>query len=343
MVYLIYVNHFDKEENKLLELLKIGYTADNKKEIRYQTYKLHYPLFKVLYEIPDANTLDEKRLQKYFQEFRYSDYGLEWFKYDKSIVDYFKTHTTKDSLNDLGEICLTDRSKLWKFRDYVEKVITRLVNYKISIKELTIEEGLGRVKSITSEVIDDVGIRSKVRLYKYLTETYNISEDILDFGERIENPEILNFMREFESKTIFSEKMRLLCLSNFSDSELSAVLELIPILYKNYYNTLGKSKIGALSYKKHLLDKECNRILNNQGVASSCAERIVSYFCIGKRYLKTEIKQALSVIYKDTGLDLTPKASDLEKYFELKEVNLVDHSTNKRVKGFEILSKKDEK
>ena len=70
MVYLIYVNHFDKEENKLLELelLKIGYTADIRKEARYQIYKLHYPPFKVLYEIPDADTLDEKKVTEIFSK-----------------------------------------------------------------------------------------------------------------------------------------------------------------------------------------------------------------------------------------------------------------------------------
>ena len=343
MVYLIYVNHFDKEENKLLELLKIGYTADNKKEVRYQSYKLHYPPFKVLYEIPDADTLNEKSLQKYFQEFRYSDYGHEWFRYDQSIIDYFKTHTTKDSLSDLGEICTTDSSRLWKFRDYVEKVVTRLVNYKISIEELTIEEGLDRVKSITSEVIDDVGIRSKVRLFKYLTETYKISEDILDFGEKIEDPEILNFMREFESKTIFSEKMKLLCLSNLSDSELSAVLELIPILYKNYYTTLGKERIKALQCKKCMLEEEYNKLKDVQEYEISLLDRIYKSFICGKKYLNMEIKEELRKIYTDLNLSISPKASDLEKYFEVKKVLITNKETGKRDHGYLILSKKDEK
>ncbi len=341
MVYLIYVNHFDKEENKLLELLKIGYTADNKKEVRYQTYKLHYPPSKVLYEIPDANTLDEKRLQKYFQEFRYSDYGLEWFKYDQSIVDYFKTHTTKDSLNDLGEICLTDRSKLWKFRDYVEKVVTRLVNYKISIGELTIEEGLDRVKSITSEVINDIGIRSKVRLYKYLTETYKVSEDILDFGEKIEDPEILNFMREFESKTLFPEKMKLLCELTVEEGVLCNILETIPLVFKNYYQVLGKEKIKLLGYQKYQLEAEYDRMKNGKKKPVGLEQQIYSSFQIGSRYTKSEAKNTLKNIYEILGIVGIPKASDLGEYFELKDCKIVVGS--KRENGFEILSKKDEK
>ncbi len=247
-----------------------------------------------------------------------------------------KMDRTESLLRSYGNALDIDKHNLADNYQYVAKT----KNYRDDYVAVNVHGGKDLVP-----VINNLVLVSEIRAFEIQQVDYKDRFSVFKaISDNIDNDfenKILDFVEKFNKITIFSEKMRLLCLSNFSDSELSAVLELIPILYKNYYNTLGKSKIGALSYKKHLLDKECSRILNNQGVASSCAERIVNYFCIGNRYLKTEIKQALSVIYKDTGLDLTPKASDLEKYFELKEVNLVDHSTNKRVKGFEILSKKE--
>ena len=61
----------------------------------------------------------------------------------------------------------------------------------------------------------------------------------------------------------------------------------------------------------------------------------------GERYLLKEIKDILREIYNSLNLTKTPKASDLEKYFEVKEVMLYDPITKKRDRGYEILSLKE--
>lgn len=337
MVYLIYVNHFDKEENELLELLKIGYTADNRKEIRYQSYKLHYPPFKVLYEIPYANTLDEKRLQKYFQEFKYSDYGLEWFKYDQSIIDYFNTHTTKDSLSDLGEICTTDRSKLWKFRNYVRDVATNIVNYKITQGEVILGEAERQIEIIVSDVNDYKRIRAKVKLFNYLKDTYHVTEDILNYGEEIDDPDILDFIRKFESKSLFPEKMKLLCECNLSEDTIKVILDLLPIVFKNYYVTLGKTRIKSLNYRKNFLDKECSRLKGNQENSGKLKDLIYDKVEVGKKYTKQYLKELLAQIYVEAGIKEAPKSTALEEYFELKKIQTTNKETGKRDNGFLIV------
>ena len=57
--------------------------------------------------------------------------------------------------------------------------------------------------------------------------------------------------------------------------------------------------------------------------------------------MKTEIKERLRQIYQEVDYKKTAKATDLEEWFEVKEVNITD-TNGKRGKGFEILSTKME-
>ena len=83
MIYVI------KVEYKDIDLLKIGYTKDENKDTRYSQYKMHNPLYQVIYEIPGAGRDKEKALHDYFSCYRYKGKGREWFEYNEEIVDYF--------------------------------------------------------------------------------------------------------------------------------------------------------------------------------------------------------------------------------------------------------------
>ena len=60
---------------------------------------------------------------------------------------------------------------------------------------------------------------------------------------------------------------------------------------------------------------------------------LVKEFKIGDRKSLVEIKSTLGVIYKGLGLNITPKASDLNKFFLTKKIK-----TENRSDGFEIIS-----
>lgn len=47
MIYLIETTYYNKETKKVLDLLKIGYTEDSRKDIRFMAYKMHNPGFKL--------------------------------------------------------------------------------------------------------------------------------------------------------------------------------------------------------------------------------------------------------------------------------------------------------
>jgi hypothetical protein len=67
MIYLIKSAGYG-DDNKYIDLLKIGYTEDFRKDKRFDQYKLHNPTCKVLYEISNGTEDQEKRIQYKFKD-----------------------------------------------------------------------------------------------------------------------------------------------------------------------------------------------------------------------------------------------------------------------------------
>lgn len=67
MIYLIETTYYNKDTKEVLDLLKIGYTEDSKKDKRFMAYRMHNPGHKLLYEVlgyTEDNNKD-KRFQLY--------------------------------------------------------------------------------------------------------------------------------------------------------------------------------------------------------------------------------------------------------------------------------------
>ena len=77
-----------------------------------------------------------------------------------------------------------------------------------------------------------------------------------------------------------------------------------------------------------------------QGNSGSLQEVIYSTFLIGERYTKIHIKDKLSEIYDSCNIKSSPKATDLENYFEVKRVQITNKETGKKDHGFKLISKK---
>lgn len=332
MIYLIQVR-YEKQV-----LLKIGYTEDTKKQTRYTSYRLHNPLFEVIFEIPEATEEHEKLLQKYFNEYQYQDYGNEWFRYSEEIVDYFKAHRTLESLQDLyNKGIIFDRSEFNRFKDYTTKVVTSIINLKVSQGDISLNDGAAQVNNLVDNILVKNRIRSYSRLWKYIGEVFGYKEEDLS---KTFTDEVENFLRKFEESSYFTDKMRLLCESSFIGRDLDDILNCIPMIFKNYYITLGKDRILSIGCQKSKLDLEYERIKNNQQNNSSLEELIYSIFQVGGKYLKSDIKNMLSDIYNKSEIKATAKASDLENYFETKNYQITNKLTGKRDNGYEILRKK---
>ena len=335
MIYVIQVRYED------ITLLKIGYTGDLNKEVRYSSYRPHNPMIEIIYEIPEGDEEDEKYLHRYFSEFKFKDYGNEWFIKDSVILDYFETHKTKESLQDLKEKGLVVNLKsLNIFRSKVESVINRAINLKISSGDITLEQGLYQVDSITNDILYNHRIRSEDRLWSFVEKTFGYSEK--DIFPELED-KVKEFLTKFDSYTRFTDKMKLLCSFDFISNgvDLDYILDSIPIVFKNYYLTVGPEKIRNLQYKNSVILEEYNRLKGNQLNLDNLKNKLYSVFLIGSRYTKVYIKTRLAEIYNNLGIQSSPKATDIENYFEVKKVQIINKETGKKDHGYELIKIKE--
>ena len=148
-------------------------------------------------------------------------------------------------------------------------------------------------------------------------------------------------LKNFDSLPNFQTKLKYLCETNFEETKLSLFLESIPKIFKNYYLVLGPERCKAFGYSNYYLKKEYDKLLNNQSINTNEVDEIIyQSFEIGKRYFKSDIKEILKNIYLSKNYQKTPKASDLQEYFEVKIYQATNPKSGKKENGFEILNKK---
>lgn len=176
--------------------------------------------------------------------------------------------------------------------------------------------------------IQQIDFKDRFSVFKGTSEIASVSVDIL---------EVDNFLERFNNSfTTFIDKMKFVCTTKFSsqDNE-NCVLNQIPVEYKNYINLLGKDKIIALGCQKSKLNGELGKT-----ELPDISEEIYKNFSVGYKATKAEIKEKLRSLYNSLDYKASPKASDLEKYFELKTCLIVNKTTGKKDNGFELISKK---
>ena len=150
--------------------------------------------------------------------------------------------------------------------------------------------------------------------------------------------EVDKFMELLEDYKGFPAKMKFIYESNFQSPMIDLILERLPMDYGNFYRTVSPEQAKRLSYRKGELDKRYEKTKTNQTVDTDLLRSIIlSEFTVGNKYSKQEIKEKLREIYNLIGLLKTPKASDLEDYFDLKSCLIQNKDTGKRDNGFDIL------
>ena len=333
MLYLINETFYDKESKEVIDLLKIGYTSESSKPgSRFLSYLQHCPEAKLLYEIPGGTLFHESALLDKFHHLLYC--GNEWFKYDQEIIDYFDNHRTLESLDDL---VTPDLVSYVDIKNYCIKCLDLLLNSRIESGDITLQQAINTQSSML-----DVLLKLRFKNFQQVDKHFlHLFEFDVHKGEVV-NSGVSEFLRDFDSLSQFTEKMKLLCekSDSFTENELNCILGGIPIIYKNYFMSLGKERIRALQYRKYALEDEYQRCYENQTKIEDLDSLVFSSFIVGNRYTKVSVKQELLSIYTKLGIKLSPKASDLEKYFELKSTQIVNKETGKRDHGYLILSKK---
>jgi len=184
------------------------------------------------------------------------------------------------------------------------------------------------------EYQDDITIRRGIESI----ESANITEGTLSINELDKIYDYL--VSEFDKDKDFVRRMKLLCdiyfqyptfYIQYSNSPLQTI---VPIEYQNYINLLGFERIRALEYREKNIIDSIETIEKLKSISVS------SIFSVGSKYSTQQIKEMLREFYTTNNITKTPKASDLEKYYDLKPCQFVDKVLNKKVNGFLILSKK---
>ena len=155
----------------------------------------------------------------------------------------------------------------------------------------------------------------------------------------IVNREVSEFLEQYQKLGTFRSKLRYLCEFGFNDEVVSIVLDQIGEHdnIKSYYLALGPQKLKACGYNRYDIEKELGIVTFSYELLESS---IYSEFKVGDKLKMSDIKFRLKSLYESINYIATPKATDLENYFNLKKCKVTDPDTKKRVDCFEILSRK---
>ena len=324
MIYLI------ESENGNVTYYKIGYTNDDNFERRMDLYKLHNPFCKVLYTIPGATEDQERLIHARFNE--YLVYRREWFKNSVKILRFFDRHRTKESLD--NEFKLLDLSYFIKGSD--GKLTDKYLNLRKEVKMLI---NVYCTKQLTKDNSREITEEYNALMNKYLPMLGKTIFSIEMFKECFSEGDLINtddtigdtekeFIKKFNSLPKFCDKMKALCESSFSENEICVILDQIPLTYKKYYQTLGPERCRANGYNITNLKKECDDLF----VAKDVKEAIYKNFNEEDKYSLKELKERLRVLYENIGYNKTPKAIDINNYFETERVRIKGNEGLKLIK-----------
>ena len=334
MLYLINETFYNKDTKEIIDILKIGYTSDNNKPgSRFTSYLNHCPEAKLLYEIPGGTLDHESALLNKFHHLLYK--GQEWFKYSQEIIDYFETHRDLESLSDLS---LPDIQYSKEIKDYCNKCLNLLLHERVTYGELSLEQATNSVKPML-DVLLSKRFKNSLQIDKYFLSVFDFDTHKID----TKLDKITEFLVKFDSYTRFTDKMKFLYDISFilSDEEMDYVLNSVHMIYKNYFTVLGRDRIRALQFRKYALDAEYERLYGNQDKKVNLKTRIYSNFIINNRYSSVYIKETLGKIYEFVGIKSSPKATDIENYFEVKKIQIINKESGKKDRGYLIIKKKE--
>ena len=149
------------------------------------------------------------------------------------------------------------------------------------------------------------------------------------------NKEVTRFMINYDQAPNSTEKMKLLCTSNLPNEILSQILDQVLESHKKFYLFLGPERCRSLGYNHVRMERECQvKTFDPDKILQS----IYSEFKEGDKISKYDIKEQLRKIYTDLNYKRSPKANDIEEWFETKRARI---SVNGKIaEGYELIKKK---
>ena len=160
-----------------------------------------------------------------------------------------------------------------------------------------------------------------------------IGNHSIDVGDPIAN----DFLKkEFYSTGIFVKKMEAFCRFMDSNKENKGVIDLVLGMvdskFNNYYSLFGTSGCRSVCYRENILADR----LRERSLEENIRRKVIEVFEVGKRYSRKDAKGMLKDILDSFGLSRTPKATELEKWLDIKPAFILLND-GKKDHGFEIL------
>ena len=216
---------------------------------------------------------------------------------------------------------------------------TKSYNYKddyIAVNEhrggtlIPVLNNLVLVNEIRAFRIQQIDYKDRFTVFSTIHNTLS-SDDII-------NQKVSEFLREYQKLGTFKSKLKYLCEYGFSDEVIGIVLDQIGEHdnIKSYYISLGSQKLRALGYDKYKIEKELGIVTFSYELLESS---IYSEFKVGDKLTLSSIKDRLDYLYKSISYTATPKATDLEKFFEIKNSSI--YEDGKKIKCYTLLKKKE--
>ena len=161
-------------------------------------------------------------------------------------------------------------------------------------------------------------------------------------SDDIVNQKVSEFLEQYQKLGTFKAKLRYLCEFGFNDEVVSIVLDQIGEHdnIKSYYTALGPTRLKALGYNRYDIEKELGIVVFSQELLETT---IYNEFKVGDKLTLASIKDRLGYLYSSINYTATPKAKDLENYFNVKEssARVEIDGVKKVVKIYNIISRKE--
>ena len=160
--------------------------------------------------------------------------------------------------------------------------------------------------------------------------------DVVDYKDK-DDQALDDFMIKFTSTNIFLNRMKLYCefMDENRDNEYlidSLNYRIGEMKYRNYYNLFGTEGCRSVGYVEGRLISMIEDIMKRDSLRAA----IIKRFPVKSRFSRKYVKDALGKIYDEFGISVTPKATDLGEYLELREIKVQE--SGKRVNGFEVIA-----
>ena len=201
--------------------------------------------------------------------------------------------------------------------------------FKPDINELV------RVNEIRAFRIQQIDYKDRFTVFNKLRSEKITQDDII-------NRQVTEFFSIYEQKTKAIDKLRLLCENDYQKEVIDLILLQLSDsdIIKSYYLALGPQRLYELGYNLSLIKKELGIITFSPEILY---EKIYSEFHEGDKLALSAIKDKLTALYVSINYQKTPKAIDIQNYFEVKEISLFDKKddgSRKRIKAYELLTKR---